>query len=91
MRNESELIMKCFFFWKNMAIITDLPKKLFCESLLVVYGWLDIICNRVDSSFSIYHKTRKMVNYAWIREKSEETLMEARSDTDVQIVRQIWV
>ena len=25
------------------------------------------------------------------RVKSEETLMEARSDTDVQIVRQIWV
>ena len=25
------------------------------------------------------------------RVKSEETLMEARSDTDVQIVRQTWV
>ena len=35
-------------------------------------------------------RTRKMVNYLR-RAKSGETLVEARSDTDVQIVRYTWV
>lgn len=48
-------------------------------------------CFSYGLSYSISARTRKMVNYAWIRVKSEETLMEARSDTDVQLVRQIWV
>ena len=40
---------------------------------------------------SIFVRTRKMVNYAGERQTQGETLMEACSDTDVQIVRYTWV
>ena len=35
--------------------------------------------------------TRKMVNYARAETKPEETLVEVRSGSDVQIDRQTWV
>ena len=42
-------------------------------------------------SMSISVRTRKMVKLCLRTLKSGETLMEARSDTDVQIVRHTWV
>ena len=42
-------------------------------------------------SMSIFVRTRKMVNYACGGQTQGETLMEAHSDTDVQIVRHTWV
>ena len=42
-------------------------------------------------SVSIYAGTRKMCELCLNRVKPGETLVEARSDSDVQIDRQIWV
>ena len=42
-------------------------------------------------SVSIYVGTRKMCELCLNRVKPGETLVEARSDSDVQIDRQIWV
>jgi len=42
-------------------------------------------------SWSVRAGTRKMVNYARVGRSPEETLVEVRSGSDVQIDRQTWV
>ena len=50
-----------------------------------------IILRKNGLSVSIHVGTRKMCELCLNRVKPGETLVEARSDSDVQIDRQIWV
>ena len=59
-----------------------------CSDIDVVHQQL---ASRLEGlSVSAHDRTRKMVNYACEKAKSEETLVEACSDIDVQIVRYTW-
>ena len=69
--------------------------KLPCAMKVTVVGYLHnppaSIPRENGLSVSIHVATRKMCELCLNRVKPGETLVEARSDSDVQIDRQIWV
>ena len=70
--------------------------KLTCEMKVTVVGPSGhnppaTILREKGLSVSIHVGTRKMCELCLNRVKPGETLVEARSDSDVQIDRQIWV